>query len=58
VLILCDPRLVHRAYGATFLKSLPAMPRCRDLARVDAFWQLPTTTTNEALASDDAHSGH
>ncbi len=61
VLILCDPRLVQRAYGATFLGSLPAMPRCRDLARVEAFWPQPSTTTtvtNEAHASDDAHSGH
>lgn len=38
VLILCDPRLVNRPYGATFIHSLPAMPRTRDPARVHDFW--------------------
>lgn len=38
VLILCDPRLVHKPYGATFLASLPPMPRSRDLNQISAFW--------------------
>ncbi|SHG80967.1 ATP-dependent DNA helicase [Ferrimonas marina] len=31
VLVICDPRLVHRHYGRTFLSSLPPMRRTRDL---------------------------
>ncbi|WP_343044261.1 ATP-dependent DNA helicase [Marinifaba aquimaris] len=31
VLIICDPRIVSRHYGATFVKSLPAMKRTRSL---------------------------
>ncbi|MBI2381038.1 MAG: ATP-dependent DNA helicase [Gammaproteobacteria bacterium] len=38
VLMLCDPRLVAREYGAVFLQSLPPMPRTRSLARVEAFF--------------------
>ena len=41
ILILCDPRLVNKPYGAAFLKSLPPIPRCRDLARLNEFWTLP-----------------
>ncbi len=38
VLVICDPRLVNRAYGATFLHSLPPMPRTRQMCRADGFW--------------------
>jgi ATP-dependent DNA helicase DinG len=38
VLMLCDPRLVSRAYGARILKSLPPMKPTRDLAEVQAFF--------------------
>ncbi|GAA5187354.1 ATP-dependent DNA helicase [Ferrimonas gelatinilytica] len=31
VMVICDPRLVHRPYGGLFLASLPPMSRTRDL---------------------------
>lgn len=39
VLMLCDPRLLSRPYGKTFLASLPPMPRTRALADVEKFFQ-------------------
>src|SRR3954462_7632162 len=38
VLMLCDPRLLSKPYGARILKSLPAMKPTRDLAEVQAFF--------------------
>ncbi|BBL75227.1 ATP-dependent DNA helicase [Methylomagnum ishizawai] len=38
VLVLCDPRLVGRSYGDSFLDSLPDMPRSRALADVERFF--------------------
>jgi ATP-dependent DNA helicase DinG len=38
VLMLCDPRLLSRPYGAKILKSLPPMKPTRDLAEVQAFF--------------------
>jgi ATP-dependent DNA helicase DinG len=38
VLVLCDPRLRSKGYGKVFLASLPAMPRTRELADVQAFF--------------------
>jgi ATP-dependent DNA helicase DinG len=38
VLVLCDPRLTGKAYGRVFLDSLPALPRTRALADVEAFF--------------------
>jgi ATP-dependent DNA helicase DinG len=38
VLMLCDPRLVSRAYGPRILRSLPPMRPTRDLAEVQAFF--------------------
>ena len=40
VLMVCDPRLVTKGYGRTFLKSLPAMPRTHDLADVERFFSV------------------
>jgi ATP-dependent DNA helicase DinG len=37
VLVLCDPRLVTKSYGRTFLDSLPPLPRTRTLDDVHAF---------------------
>lgn len=37
VLMLCDPRLVSKSYGSTFLASLPPFARTRDLQRVIGF---------------------
>jgi len=39
VLMLCDPRLLSKAYGKTFLASLPPMPRTRVLADVEKFFE-------------------
>ncbi len=38
VLMLCDPRLLEKAYGRTFLESLPPMPRSRSLEEVQCFF--------------------
>lgn len=38
VLVVCDPRLLRRTYGHTFLASLPPMARTRDSAEVRAFF--------------------
>lgn len=41
-LIICDNRLVTREYGATFLASLPPIPRTRDLGTIRQFLALDT----------------
>jgi ATP-dependent DNA helicase DinG len=38
VLVVCDPRLLGRSYGHSFLESLPPMRRTRDLEEVRAFF--------------------
>ncbi len=38
VLMLCDPRLLRKNYGRTFLASLPPMARTRSPADVEAFF--------------------
>lgn len=38
VLVLCDPRLLGKSYGRTFLDSLPPLPRTHDVAQVQAFF--------------------
>jgi ATP-dependent DNA helicase DinG len=38
VLVLCDPRLTGKGYGKLFLASVPPMPRTRELADVQAFF--------------------
>lgn len=38
VLVLCDPRLLGKSYGRTFLESLPPLPRTRDIADVRTFF--------------------
>ncbi len=48
VLMLCDPRLLSRGYGKSFLASLPPMPLTQDRAEVENFFANendgPTTT--------------
>ncbi|QBG35315.1 ATP-dependent DNA helicase [Litorilituus sediminis] len=39
ILVICDDRLVSRPYGQTFLKSLPAMKRSRDVHKAEQFLQ-------------------
>lgn len=41
VLVICDPRLLKKNYGHTFLASMPAMARTRDLADVEQFFSQP-----------------
>ncbi|NEL41712.1 MAG: ATP-dependent DNA helicase, partial [Xanthomonas perforans] len=36
VLVLCDPRLVNKSYGRTFMKSLPPFARTREIDEVRA----------------------
>ncbi len=38
VLMLCDPRLLSKAYGQVFLDSLPPMRRTRELQQVQHFF--------------------
>lgn len=38
VLVLCDPRLIGKSYGRTFLNSLPPFARTRSLEDVRAFF--------------------
>jgi ATP-dependent DNA helicase DinG len=42
VLMVCDPRLLKRAYGQIFLDSVPPMRRSRDIADVEAFFRHDT----------------
>ncbi len=37
VLVLCDPRLLSKGYGKSFLNSLPAMPQVQSLTQVTEF---------------------
>ena len=39
VLMVCDPRLLKRAYGQQFLDSVPAMKRTRIIEDVETFFQ-------------------
>ncbi|KAF3976939.1 MAG: ATP-dependent DNA helicase [Methylococcales symbiont of Iophon sp. n. MRB-2018] len=48
VLMVCDPRLLKRAYGQMFLDSLPAMSRTRNIIEVEAFFrQIEQTAQQE-----------
>jgi ATP-dependent DNA helicase DinG len=50
VLVLCDPRLTTKGYGRLFLGSLPPMPRTRELADVQGFF--------DGVAVTEAASGN
>jgi ATP-dependent DNA helicase DinG len=39
VLVLCDPRLLKKGYGQTFLDAMPPFARTRDLDQVLTFFQ-------------------
>ncbi len=47
VLMVCDPRLLKRAYGHMFLNSVPAMKRSRDIADVNEFFRLLDSNKKE-----------
>ncbi|MDQ3268771.1 MAG: ATP-dependent DNA helicase [Pseudomonadota bacterium] len=38
VLVLCDPRLISKSYGRTFMASLPPLPQTREVEHVAAFF--------------------
>jgi len=38
VLMICDPRLIDKAYGRRIWRSLPPMRRTREIAEVEAFF--------------------
>ncbi len=39
VFVVCDPRLLKKRYGHTFLNSLPDMARTREVSEVEAFFK-------------------
>jgi len=47
VLMVCDPRLLKRAYGHMFLNSVPAMKRSREIEDVNEFFRLLDLAANE-----------
>jgi len=51
VLVLCDPRLTTKGYGRLFLASVPPMPRTRELADVQAFFDEPSAVASAASGS-------
>ena len=54
-LVICDNRLVTRPYGAVFLRSLPPIPRTRDVSGVGQF--LSAVNSGESpVHCDDQHS--
>jgi ATP-dependent DNA helicase DinG len=54
VLVLCDPRLIGKSYGRTFLDSLPPFARTRSLDEVRAFFSSPVDADAvQAAASSD-----
>ncbi|PKF51568.1 ATP-dependent DNA helicase [Enterovibrio nigricans] len=50
-LIICDNRLVSRQYGQTFLRSLPPIPRTRDLGKVSEFLAAVEINDNDVADS-------
>ncbi len=38
VVMICDPRIIQKSYGRTFLSSLPSMPVTRDIADIEDFF--------------------
>jgi len=45
--MVCDPRLLKRAYGHMFLNSVPAMKRSREIEDVNKFFRLLDSSKNE-----------
>ncbi len=38
VVMVCDPRIIQKSYGRTFLSSLPSMPMTREIGDVEDFF--------------------
>jgi ATP-dependent DNA helicase DinG len=56
VLVLCDPRLLSKSYGKTFLDSLPPLPRTRQVEDVGRFFAgepLVLESATSASSDDD-----
>ena len=51
VLVLCDPRLIGKSYGRTFLDSLPPFARTRSIDDVRGFFAEPVTDADPEPAS-------
>jgi ATP-dependent DNA helicase DinG len=51
-LVICDPRLVSRPYGARLLAALPPMRRTRDLADVQRFFSAAAAEQTGAAIAD------
>ncbi|MCW0466820.1 putative ATP-dependent DNA helicase YoaA [Xanthomonas sacchari] len=58
VLVLCDPRLLSKSYGRTFLESLPPFARTRDVEDVRQFFaaEAPALGDNPEAATPPATS--
>ncbi|KAB7763020.1 helicase [Xanthomonas sp. LMG 12462] len=58
VLVLCDPRLLSKSYGRTFLESLPPFARTRDVEDVRQFFaaESPALGDNPEAATPPATS--
>jgi ATP-dependent DNA helicase DinG len=54
VLVVCDPRLLARSYGHTFLASLPPMARTRVIEDVKTFFNLPAPEPEVAVIKKPA----
>jgi ATP-dependent DNA helicase DinG len=48
VLAVCDPRLLGRSYGHSFLASLPSMARSREIADVQAFFDASPASARDS----------
>ena len=57
VLVICDPRVVNKPYGATFIKSLPAIPRTRELATLGEFFGPRGESAAPGLIAPAMHDG-
>ena len=53
VLVLCDPRLLGKAYGRLFLDSLPPLPRTRRIADVQRFFGVDVPELEQDLRAEE-----
>ncbi len=53
VLVVCDPRLLKKRYGYTFLDSMPPMARTRDPEEAVAFFNQPAANPHRDDAIED-----
>ena len=53
-LVLCDPRLLSKGYGKTFLASLPPMPLTRQIEQVEEFFAAEGSVREPAPQASEA----